>query len=58
MGELFEKSSPIPPQKLSNKNYSNRFFSLLIAGRRAPNARFCYREFAGATETLLTKKVE
>jgi hypothetical protein len=58
VGELFEKSSPTPPQKLSNSNYQNRFVSLQTDGRREDKPRFCYREFAGVTETLRTKKVE
>ena len=35
MGELFEKSSPTPPQKLSNSNYQNRF----IVYKRTDGAR-------------------
>ena len=35
MGELFEKSSPTPPQKLSNSNYQNRF----VVYKRTDGAR-------------------
>ena len=47
-----------PPQKLPDKKYSNSFFSLLIKGRRAPNAHFCCRERLGTSKTLSAKKVE
>ena len=30
---------------------------MLIDGRRERNARFCYREKSGATETLISKRV-
>jgi hypothetical protein len=36
VGELFEKSSPTPPQKLSNKR-ENESHNARIDGRRAPH---------------------
>ena len=39
MGELFEKSSPTPPQKLSHNRYLNKFVSLHTDGRRASQGR-------------------
>ena len=36
MGELFEKSSPIPLQKLSHNDYLNQFVSSQTDSRRTP----------------------
>ena len=58
MGELFEKSSPTPPQKLSHKKHPNKFVSFETDRRRERKVRFGFRELAGATETLLVKKVD
>ena len=52
-----KKVSPHPFQKLSHNKSLNRVVNLLIDSRRERNARFGYREIAGATETLLSKKV-
>ena len=56
MGELFEKSSPMPPQKLSRNNYQNGF---LHTDRRSTQAFacFCYRKRLGTAETLSAKRV-
>ena len=56
-GELFEKSSPSPPQKLARNKYLNKFVSALADGRREVKPRFGSRKLAGATKTLLVKKV-
>lgn len=58
MGELFEKSSPTPLQKLSHNKYLNEFVSMQIDSRREVKPRFCCRERLGASKTLSAKIVE
>ena len=56
-GSFFEKSSPTPPQKLLHNDYLNKFVSFETDRRREHKVRFGFRKLAGATETLLVKKV-
>ena len=46
-GELFEKSSPTPPQKLSHNDYLNKFVSFETDRRRERKVRFGFRKLAG-----------
>ena len=58
MGELFEKSSPIPPQKLPNNN--SKIESLVCkqtVGARQ-KTRFCYRKRVGTTKTPHAKRID
>ena len=57
MGELFEKSSPTPLQKLPNKKSQNRVVSLRTDSRREHKARSGYRKRVGTTKTPRAKKV-
>ncbi|MBO7274590.1 MAG: hypothetical protein J6V22_07015, partial [Clostridia bacterium] len=57
VGELFEKSSPTPLQKLSHNKYLNEFVSMQIDSRREVKPRFCYRKPVGTTKTPPAKRV-
>ena len=57
-GKLLARSFPHTPFKNSRTNISNGFVSARIDSRRAPCARFCYRERVGTTKTPRAKRVD